>query len=75
MDSYLDLYVVKYTTPTSSPRSNPTSSPRSNPTSSPRNDEAYTVKDVLERIQDVCRKFGIYHTTVQLQSGVGKEVA
>jgi len=38
-------------------------------------DEGYTVKDVLERIQDVCRKFGIYHTTVQLQSGVGEEVA
>mmetsp|Transcript_5008 Transcript_5008/g.5825 ORF Transcript_5008/g.5825 Transcript_5008/m.5825 type:complete len:431 (-) Transcript_5008:64-1356(-) len=38
-------------------------------------EEAYAAKDVLERIQDVCRKFGIYHTTVQLQSGVGEEVA
>ena len=38
-------------------------------------EEAYAAKDVLKQIQDVCWKFGIYHTTIQLQSGVGEEVA
>jgi len=38
-------------------------------------DASYAMADVLKQIQDVCKKFGIYHTTIQLQSRVGEEEA
>jgi len=37
--------------------------------------EAYTVEDALEQIQNVCKKFGIHRTTIQLQPAVSKEAA